>query len=298
MGLLESDWEEVASGLLFPEGPVWNGVDRVVFSDCGSKTVRFAYLNGEVGEFSHSMPGGFGETNGMAFLRDGSLLACDFETNSVAVIRPDGSQSRIASRWNGIPLEAPNDLVVTPDGAVFFSAPGGSDADHPVGAVYRATTAGEILRVADGMAFPNGIALDAGAEYLYVAETHRDQILRFKVLQDGALGPSERFADLSSDPGGVPDGMAFDSAGRLWVTHYSAHSLVVLHPDGALAAIIPVPSKGEDGPTNLCFAGPDLKWLYVTDAGSKRVLRARVEIRGEALFGTPGTPENPETSVN
>ena len=81
-------------------------------------------------------------------------------------------------------------------------------------------------------------------------------------------------------PGGDPDGMAFDSAGNLWVAHFGAGEIVVFKPDGSLLGKIPTPGKK---PSNLAFGAENLQTLFLTEVETNCVYKIEVPVTGLAL---------------
>lgn len=284
---------QVCEGQEFPEGPACDGRGNLYFSNCNSDYITKVAADGTVTKkwmtAAEGGPDAYQKTNGMAFYQDGTLYACDFGRNAIVRIHPDTKKCElVVDNYEGKPLEAPNDLAFDPHGNLYFTAPGGSDKDHPTGPVYRLDHATKKLtRVAEGMAFPNGLAFTADAKFLYVCESERNRIVRFAVKEDGSLGPLEPFADLSPDGPGAPDGMAVDAKGHLWITHYGAHTVLEADTHGKIVQTIRLPHKNENGPTNIEFAGKDLKTVYVTDPGDECLWKFRVETPGLPLFCSP-----------
>lgn len=282
----------VADHLAFPEGPAYDGKGAIYCSNNNADYITKVTLDGEVSiavrANSDDTPFTFKKANGMTFFQDGSLFICDFERNAIIRRTPDGKQAIVVESYEGKPLEAPNDLVFDAKGALYFTAPGGSDKANPVGRIYRfELETGNLIRFDVRMAFPNGLAFNSDGSYLYVAESSKDRIVRFPVLEGGMLGTLEEFADLSADPGGVPDGIAFDNAGQLWAAHYGASTVVVLDTKGAIVRTIHLPHDNASGPTNLEFAGPNLRTLYITHPGSESLYKLPVEISGLPHFCSP-----------
>ncbi len=282
----------VADNLAFPEGPAYDGKGAVYCSNNNADYITKVTLEGEVTApyraNQNAVPFTFKKANGMIFHEDGSLYVCDFERNAIIRIYPDGSQESVVDYFEGKPLEAPNDLVFDPQGALYFTAPGGSGKDIPIGPIYRfELDTRKLIRFDVKMEFPNGLAFNADGTYLYVAETLKDRIVRFKLLEGGMLGTMEEFADLSADPGGIPDGIAFDTTGQLWVAHYGASTVVVLDTDGKIVRTITLPHDNPAGPTNVEFAGKELRTLYITHPGSESLYKLAVDAPGLPLFCSP-----------
>ncbi len=292
----EAELEKVCGDLKFPEGPAWDGRGNLYFSNCSTDTISRLAADGAFtmqwmkgSESAGEAP--YHKTNGITVFRDGSLFVCDHGRNSVIRIDPKTKQGDVcASQCGGKPLKGPNDLAFDPKGNLYFTDPAGSGRDNPVGCVYRVEAGSrKVTRVAEGMAFPNGLAFTADAKHLYVCESQQNRIVRFAVKPDGSLGRMEPFADLSPDGPGEPDGMAVDVKGNLWITHFGAHTVLVVSPDGKIIRTIRVPHAENNGhgPTNIEFAGRDLKTVYITDPGSSALFRMTSDVPGLRLFCSP-----------
>lgn len=172
-------------------------------------------------------------------------------------------------------LTAPNDLVVGPDGWVWFTDPDGGSPRTVGGRVLRFDPAsGALEAVPVDVDFPNGLAFGPGGTDLYVADTTADAIVRYPVV-DGR--PGERSV-LAHVPGTGPDGIAFDADGNLYVAAFESDEVVVLDPAGA---VVRRTSTGvRSRPTNLCFAGDDLGTLVVTLASGGRVVALDEPVHG------------------
>ena len=276
---------KVADGLKFPEGPAYDGKGHVDVSNCNADFVtRFDTATGKASVLYRASPEGFQKTNGMTYRRDGSLIVCDFGRKAVLEIKPGGKVEVYADQCDGVPLKGPNDLAFDPAGNLYFTDPAGSDEKKPIGCVYRVDAGRErkVTKVAEGLAFPNGIAFSADAKHLYVAESKTFSILRYPVKEDGSLGEKSVFCRLPSDH--EPDGINFDSAGNLWVTQYGSGAVRQLSPEGKVIREVKLPGKN---PTNVEFAGKDLRTLFVTEVETGALYAMRVEVAGLPLFGGP-----------
>src|SRR5690606_1329600 len=120
---------------------------------------------------------------------------------------------------------APNDGAVGPDGALWYTDPGVDEERRLAPRIRRWDPAsGEVSTVAEGIAFPNGLAFTADGSALLVADSHGHRIVRLAVEGTG-LGVAEPFADI---PGTEPDGIAFDAAGNLYVAAFASDDVVVI----------------------------------------------------------------------
>ncbi|HEY8574295.1 SMP-30/gluconolactonase/LRE family protein [Phenylobacterium sp.] len=150
--------------------------------------------------------------------------------------------------------------------------------------------------VADGLQFPNGMALSADERWLYCAQTTGANVLRFAILEGGRLGPGEQYGPVLGNlalPGqpapatetlGYTDGIGFDGEGNLWVCLPAANKVVAITPDGDLQTVIHDPG-GEtvNHPTNVTWGGADLKDLYLGSIRANYVLKARSPVAGQAM---------------
>jgi len=149
--------------------------------------------------------------------------------------------------------------------------------------------------VADGLKFPNGLALSADEAFLFCAQTSGADVLRFPILGGARLGTGERYgpvlgrlmrpgesADNHGGDLGYTDGIGFDAEGNLWVCLPAANKVVAITPDGAVETVIHDPSgKIVNHPTNVAWGGPDLKDLYIGSIRADYVLKARSPVAGQ-----------------
>ncbi|MCR5873227.1 SMP-30/gluconolactonase/LRE family protein [Phenylobacterium sp. J426] len=149
--------------------------------------------------------------------------------------------------------------------------------------------------VAEGLKFPNGLALAADETHLFCAQTSGADVLRFPVLDGARLGPGERYGPVLGRlmrPGeavdshggdlGYTDGIGFDSEGNLWVCLPASNKVVAITPSGEVETVIHDPSgKIVNHPTNVTWGGADLKDLYVGSIRADYVLKARSPIAGQ-----------------
>jgi gluconolactonase len=148
--------------------------------------------------------------------------------------------------------------------------------------------------VAEGLKFPNGMALSADEAFLFCAQTSGADVMRFAVLPGGKLGAGERYGPQLGklqEPGGasVPmqdlgytDGVGMDAEGNLWVCLPAANKIVAITPALEVVTVVHDPS-GEvvNHPTNVTWGGPDLKDLYIGSIRAGYVLKARSPVAGQ-----------------
>lgn len=272
---MDTKIELVADGFEFPEGPAFDA-DGILYLT----QLRSGWISRVSGGVSEDVVN-TGGPNGAAF--DESNVLWIAEAKNGQLLRYEDDEAvEIAAQCNGKPLQKPNDLVFHPDGSIFLTGPGGSNAEKPIGVVYHVTRDGDLRVVAEGLAFPNGLGLTADASMLYVVETSRQQILTYSVNEDLTLTGPEVFA---ATPGGVGgDGMALDVDGNLYLAHFGTGEIAVFNPAGERIAGLPA---GGEKPTNVAFGGDDMRDLYVTEVDSGAVHRLRPGPEGLKPFCDP-----------
>jgi gluconolactonase len=209
--------------------------------------------------------------NGLSWDPRGRLLGATTAAGhmGVQVIYPAGSEAALADRFEGKPFVRPNDLIADKKGGVYFTDPANvPNPSMPPAVYYIPPTGGKVIKVADGIEFPNGVSLSLDEKVLYVNDTQGEYMLAFDIQKDGTLRNRRNFAkyeDLTITGGkvnGGGDGFTIDTKGRVYAA--AGGSVQVFSPQGALLGKIPFSRR----PQNLAFAGPDLKTLYVVGGGT------------------------------
>lgn len=288
-------FEVLASGIGFTEGPLWTtGGQLLVVSMNRGLVYRLDPRLRPGGPVAQVETGG--GPNGLAEAPGGVVYVAQ---NGAAVISTRSSRPA----WPGLQTitgdavadlvvagqVAPNDLVTGPDGRIWFTDPVGPSGRRHAGqpgsrvCVYD-PGAGTVTVAIEDVEFPNGLAFGPDPEYLYIADTAADEILRYRV---GAGAPYHRQV-FTRTPGGGPDGLAFDAAGYLYIAAFESDQVLVVDPAGRPARQLRTGAGSR--PTNLCFAGPELDRLVVTLARGGRVVVAR-----ERFAGRPASPWLPGT---
>lgn len=277
----------IATGFGFSEGPVWNPAEQqLLFSDI-PHSIRYGW-NHMVGSFEVLNPSHKG--NGLTYDRAMNLIACEHATSSVVKFA-GGKREVLASHYDGQELNAPNDLIVAADGAIWFSDPTYGrmpgfgverDCELDFRGVYRLSPeTGEVALVVDKSLFsqPNGLCFSPDEKHLYVNDTEQANIRVFDVA-GGRLSNMRLFADGMSDPDlpGVPDGMKCDAAGNIWCT--GPGGVWVFAPDGRLLGRLSVPEVVG----NLCWGGSDWRTLFITASTSLYALDVKVGPRPEPFM--------------
>jgi gluconolactonase len=258
--------ERIATGSTWAEGPCWIPTSRTLrWSDIpGDRILQWHADTGEVDAYAE----GVEFTNGRTLDLDGSVVQCSHGNRRVERDR-DGVVTTVVDGWNGVRLNSPNDVVVTTDGAIWFTDPAygitqpreGHLGEREYGDhwVFRCAPDGSDLRpVVLDADEPNGLAFDPSERVLYLASSDGERPVIRAYDVDGARVKNGRvFATL--EPGeGVPDGIRVDVDGNVWSS--SGRGVVVFAPDGSRLGEVPVPETV----SNLCFGGDDGTTLFLT----------------------------------
>jgi sugar lactone lactonase YvrE len=222
----------IMDGIVFGESPRWHD-GRVWFSDWGAHQVIAVDPDSgrhEVVATVESFP------MCIDFLPDGRLLVVDSARARVLRREPDGALVPHAEL--GSLSDKPwNDLVVDDRGNVYvntigFAFPGGEFAP---GSVALVTPDGEVRRVADGLAFPNGMAITADNHTLIVAESYGNRLSAYDIADDGGLGNRRVWAGTGDDH---PDGICIDADGAVWYADVASRRCVRVREGGEVLATV------------------------------------------------------------
>lgn len=280
----------IATGLRFPEGPVWLADGSVALVEIARGTLTIVAPDGTARV--HATPGG--GPNGVAIGPDGHFYVCnngglswhaadgklrpglqpaDYETGRIERIDArTGAVSRLYDSCNGNRLCGPNDIVFDAHGGFYFTDLGKSrarDMDH--GGVYYARADGSaIVELAHPMITPNGIGLSPDGKTVYVAETRTARLWAFDLEAPGVAtahgGPAPHGGRFVAGLGGYQmfDSLKVDAAGNICVATLVTGAVTVISPDGR---VLRVQKFDDPMTTNICFGGADQKTAWVTLSG-------------------------------
>jgi gluconolactonase len=278
--------ERIAHGLRWAEGPVWFGDGRfLLWSDIpNNRIMRWEEETGAVSVFRK--PSNF--ANGNTRDRQGRLVTCEHGGRRVSRTEYDGTITVIADRFEGRPLNSPNDVVVKSDGSVWFTDPPFGLLGYYEGYVAKQELPANVYRVdgvtgaltvtAEGISGPNGLAFSPDESILYVVESRSvpRNILAYDVV-DGGRGIANRRTLIAAGPG-TPDGFRCDVDGNLWcgwgMGDAALDGVAIFNPDGRLIGRIDLPERC----ANLCFGGTYRNRLFM--ASSKSVYALYVNTQG------------------
>ncbi|KDD17922.1 SMP-30/gluconolactonase/LRE family protein [Bordetella bronchiseptica] len=225
-----------------------------------------------------------GEPNGLKVHRDGRIFIADHKHGIMLLDPASGAVVPYLDRPRLERFKGVNDLFFAPNGDLYFTDQGQSGLQDPSGRVYRYSAQGQLSCLMDNIPSPNGIVLAPDGGSLLIAVTRANSVWRAPLLADGGVSKVAAFLNLSGGFG--PDGLALDQAGSLAVCHPGLGSVWLFDADGEPLARI----RSQTGKviTNCAYGGPQRQWLYMTEADSGLVLRARMPAPGiDLLEGQP-----------
>lgn len=217
-----------------------------------------------------------GEPNGLAFHPDGRLLIADYKNGLLSLDPAGGTPEPCLARRNSERFKGVNDLIVARTGDVYFTDQGQTGLQDPTGRVYRLSPEGRLDMLLGNCPSPNGLVLSPDEKVLYVAMTRGNCVWRVPLQADGSVSKVGQFFT-SYGPSG-PDGLTIDTAGRLFVANPGLGRAWVLNHRAEPDMILTSP-KGASL-TNLCFGGPEMKTLFMTESVSGTVLKTEMDIAG------------------
>ena len=307
-------FEVVCEGLQFPEGPIALPDGSLIIVEIARGTLTRIAPDGKASVAANIGAG----PNGAAVGPDGAVYICNNggfvwhrEPGITRVIgtpqdysggrieRVDlrsGKFERLYDRCGEHKLNGPNDLVFDRHGGFYFTDHGKQYARHiDRGAVYYARADGSLIQEAIfPISMPNGIGLSPDERTLYVNETETGRCWGYRVLEPGKVErlpyPSPNGGTLLYGAGGFTrfDGLKCEADGRVCIATLQNGGITTVSPVDGFAEHVPLPDRHT---TNLCFAGPDMKTMYVTLSSSGKLIKldwpragARLNFVDKALF--------------
>jgi gluconolactonase len=267
--------ERLATGFRWAEGPVWIGDGRyVLWSDIpNNRVMRWDEETGQASVFRK--PSNF--ANGHTRDRHGRLLSCEHGGRRVTRTEYDGTITVLADRYEGKPLNSPNDIVCKSDGSIWFTDPNFGILGYYEGYmapselptnVYRLDGAtGQISVVAGDITRPNGLAFSPDESRLYLVESGPPRNIFVYDVNDGGTRLANRRTHIEVGQG-TPDGFRCDVDGNLWcgwgMGQEGLDGVHVFNPDGKLIGQINLPERC----ANLCFGGTYRNRLFMAASTS------------------------------
>jgi gluconolactonase len=264
--------ETVATGFGFTEGPVWDKSGFVYVSDEEINKIFRVYPDGHKEELIS-----LGDPDGNTYDRQLRLIDTASVLRAIIRITPDGKYTVLADRFEGKKLNSPNDVVIGPDGAIYFTDPTldlvkGETQEIPYQGVYRLDDSGKVTLLTKDLTQPNGLAFSPDGKRLYIDDSAEKNIRVYDVQSDGSLANGRIFGEEKGNKGeGVPDGMRVDRKGNIFVT--GPKGIWVWDPQGQHIGTIVMPEQ----PANLTWGGAHYDTLYITATHSVYKLRTKTK---------------------
>jgi gluconolactonase len=260
--------EVLASGFGFTEGPVWDPGGFLYVSDEELNKIFRVYLDGRK-ETLVSL----GDPDGNTYDQQHRLVDCASVLRAIIRISSDGKYTILADRFEEKKFNSPNDVVLGPDGALYFTDPTldlvkGEKQELPYQGVFRLDASGKVSLLTKELSQPNGLAFSPDGQKFYVDDSKQRNIRVYDFRSDGTIANGRIFGEEPGGKGdGVPDGIKVDRGGNLYVT--GPQGIWIWDAEGHHLGTIVMPEQ----PANLAWGDVDLGTLYITATTSVYKLR-------------------------
>ena len=259
----------VKDGFEAVEGPMPQADGGLLFANARANRILSVAPDGVVSTWYE----GEGGANALTRLPNGDVVATLTQSFAIGVVKPGEAARVLAGDYQGTRFNRPNDIVADRKGNLYFTDTVPLTATGPSAmpsALYGFTADAKLVRIADDIARPNGVALSIDERTLFVADTAGEWVLAFALDGKGQAKQRRNFAKLALPPpqnaanatGSGADGLAVDEKGRLYVA--TTRGVQVFSARGAPLGIIAMPKQ----PQNLAFSGPDRGTLFVVGRGA------------------------------
>ena len=277
--------ERLATGMRWCEGPVWFGDGRyLLWSDIpNNRIMRWEEETGRVSVFRKPSNNANGNTRD----RQGRLVTCEHDARRVTRTEYDGSITVLIDKFDGKPLNSPNDVVVKSDDSVWFTDPpfgilgnyeGHVDKQELPTNVYRLDKTGRATVVAGDINGPNGLCFSPDERKMYIVEARTSpRVIQVYDLVDDGTKLANKRAFVTCQAGETPDGFRCDVDGNLWCgwgMGQGHDGVVIFNPEGKRIGKIVLPERS----ANLCFGGVKRNRLFM--AASHSVYSLYVNTQG------------------
>jgi sugar lactone lactonase YvrE len=202
---------------------------------------------------------------------DGAIYVCNSKLG-IFRVQADGKYALFATHAGAHKIVCPNYPLFDRRGRLYVTDSGKWKQRN--GALLRFDVNGAGRVVAGPLGYANGLAFSAAGRHLLMVESDTDQVLRFAVTDTGDVGTAAVYAE---KVGRLPDGLALDEEGNLYVACYASDEILRISPGGEKLQL------GFDyhaillsRPTNLAWGGENRDMLYVANLGRDSIVRAQL----------------------
>lgn len=264
----------LATGFGFTEGPVWDQRGFLYVSD---EVQNKIYRLNENGERETVLA--LGDPDGNTYDLRMRLLDCASVLRAIIRVNPSGRYTVLADRYQGKKFNSPNDVVLGPDHAIYFTdptldLPKGQSQEIPFQGVYRLDERGGVRLETKELTQPNGLGFSPDGKRFYVDDSERRNIRVYAFdAASGRVSGGRIFGEENGGPDeGVPDGMRMDQNGDMFVT--GPKGIWVWDAGGHHLGTIVMPEQ----PANVAWGDKDYGTLFITATTS--VYKLRTSVRG------------------
>lgn len=266
----------IAEGLDHPECVTW---DPRGFIFAGGEAGQLYRV--DVAKGSHEIIADtHGWILGIALDVDANAYLCDPTNHCVYKAMADGYLVKLSEGTSEVKMSTPNFAVFDAQGYLYVSDSG--DWEGISGRIYRISPGGKTELWSEvAPHFTNGLAIDATGSYLYVVESTLPGITRIPILEDGSAGAPELVIEM---PLTVPDGIAFDAAGTLYIGCYRPDRIYTFDLIQGLKIFADdYQGTAIGAPTNIAFGGNDLSTLFIASLARWHIGAIDVDVPGQPL---------------
>ncbi len=266
-----SKLEKIAGGFGFTEGPVWDPHGFLYVSDEEQNKISRVYPDGKVETVIE-----LGDPDGSTLDAEGHLVTTASVLRAIIQLEPGGKYKVLADKYEGKKFNSPNDIVVGPDGAFYFTdptldLPKGETQEIPFQGVYRLGKDGSVRLLTKDLVAPNGLAFSPDGKRLYIDDTKTREIRVYDVSPQMELRNGRLFGK-EEGRGGVPDGMRVDTNGNVYCT--GPGGVWVWDADGHHLGTVQLP----ESTANFNWGDADYRTIYFSSRTS--IYRLKTKAHG------------------
>ncbi len=280
----------IGNGLIRPEGVMALDDGSLYAADGRGRCARIT-RDGETTFFGYLG----GAPNGICVDRGGNCIVANIGNGEVQSVSSDGRHEVLMTEAGGKRIIAPNFPFVDSQERLWVS--NSTDLPDIDAALRRPVADGSVVLIEKGRSrivageiyFANGVAVDAEEKFLYVAETMKRRILRYRIGEDGSLAMREVYGPEMLARLGFPDGIAFDDHGNLWITFPTWNAVGYITPERKLEIYLEDPGgKVLNRPANICFGWEGRRTAFIGSLGGTSIPYFAVPYPGMRLVHQRG----------